>query len=193
MRGLALLALAVVMISFGAPARAANVLDTTCAAGCSVSAALQVDYTVPANGQEYRWDLSSDLGHPAALITLDAPDQTLGILNISNGNGTTHTSLTSANFLWNEVIAPGHTSITVWAAPDFDFCSSNPPTGTVCRLDNQVFGNGTYLHVSGGSPVTVTFTSTPVPEPTTWSLLIGGFLALGWALRRRRFAVLQPL
>jgi hypothetical protein len=187
MRGLALLALAVVLISFGPPARAASI--TSCTAGCPTnsSGTLQVDYTIPADGQEYRWDLFSDASHPNAMIVLQSPNDVFSLVNTSNGDGTTSSSMTFPNdFHWNEITAPGHTIITIWAPANFNFCSSNPPAGTQCSATNNVFGDTVLLnaHVTGVD--TITFTSVPVPEPATWSLMIGGFVAIGWALRRRR-------
>jgi hypothetical protein len=193
MRGLALLALAVVMLSFGPPARAAISLSS-CTAGCATNASgtLQVDYTIPSDGQEYRWDLTSDLGHSSALISLQSPNDTSSILNTSNGDGTTTASLSFPDdFHWNEVIAPGHTTIFLWAPANFNFCSSNPPAGTLCSASNSVLGDTVLLnaHLEGA---VITFKSSPVPEPAAWSLMIGGFLAVGWALRRRRSAAGVP-
>ncbi len=191
MRSLAWLILAAVVISFGPPARAAVL--SSCTTGCltDASGSLKVDYTVPSDGLTYRWDLTTDPSHPTATITLQAPNNVFGIDNVSNGNGTTTLSFAVPNFLFNEVVAPGHTTITVWSDADFNDCASNPAKGTICSADNSVFGNGANLKVAGvSSPVTITFAQTAigVPEPAVWSLLIGGFGALGLALRRRRAA-----
>jgi hypothetical protein len=127
------------------------------------------------------------------LITLDAPNQTLTVAKTSKGNGTTSLAILPTDFTWNEVVTPGHTEITLQGPANFDFCASNPASGTTCSLDNEIFGNGgTFLRVNVDAPVTITFASTPIPEPAIWSLLIGGFGALGWALRRRRSAGAQP-
>lgn len=190
MRGLAWLVLATVMLSFAPAARAAVL--TSCTTGCTTDSfgeiPFGVDYTVPTDGHEYRWDLWSDASHPTAIITLEAPNEVFDVANISNGNGTTssHPFYSTPDFTWNEVMTPGHTAITVWAAPDFNFCPSNPAAGTVCAISNSVWGNAAFLTVNVDAPVTITFASTAIPEPAAWSLLIGGFFILGWALRRRR-------
>lgn len=192
MRGVTCLVLAAVLLSFGVPARAAGLM--ACTSGCLTdpSGLLQVDYTVPPDGLEYRWDLWSDASHPTALITLDAANETLSIMNTSMGGGLTSVSLAAPVFKWNEVVTPGHTMITVQAPADFDFCASHPAAGTVCSADNMVWGNGsTFLRAGVADPVMITFARTAIPEPTTWSLLIGGFLAIGWALRRQRTAAPQ--
>ena len=192
MRSLVGLVLAMMMISFGLPARAAQLI--TCAAGCTTnsSGALNIDYTVPSDGQEYRWDLYTDASHPTATITLDAPNNTFSIVDTSNGNGTVSQSFTSPDFTFNELVAPGHTTITVWSAPNFNDCASNPAKGTICSVDNSVLGNSAGLKVNVSAPVTITFASNPIPEPAAWSLMIAGFLGIGWALRRRRSARLRP-
>ena len=196
MRSLAWLILAAAVVSFGPSAQAAVL--SSCATGCLTdsSGALKVDYTVPSDGLTYRWDLTTDPSHPTATITLQSPNDVFGIDHVSNGDGTTTMSFESPDFLFNEVIAPGHTTITVWSDADFNNCASNPAKGTICAADNSVFGNGANLKVAGvDSPVTITFAQTAigVPEPAVWSLLITGFGGLGWALRRRRAAGAQAV
>ena len=193
MRGVAWLILAVGMISIGLPAQAAVL--SSCVSGCTTDASgsLLVDYTVPSDGLTYRWDLWTDASHPTASITLEGPNDVFAIDNISNGNGTTSPSFTIPGFLFNEVVAPGHTTITVRSDADFNNCAGNPAAGTICSADNSIFGDSVNLKVNVASPVTITFAQTAigVPEPAVWSLLICGFGALGWALRRRRAAGAQ--
>jgi hypothetical protein len=190
MRGLALLALAVVLISFGPPARATTL--ASCTTGCTSDASgqflLGVDYSLPTDGHAYRWDLWSDPSHPTAMITLAAPNDVFSTALISNGDGTTSLNpfYTIPNYSWNEVVMPGHTEIFVWASPDFNFCSSPTPAGTVCSVSNSVWGDNAGLDPHVSNAITIRFTQTPIPEPAAWSLMVGGFLALGWALRRRR-------
>ena len=197
MRGLALLVFAAVMLSFAPVARAAPVL-TSCTTGsltpCTTdsSGSLQVDYTIPSNGQTYRWDLWSDASHPTAVITLAAPNDAFGALFTSKGDGTATQSFLAPSFTFNEIQAPGHTQIRVWAPADFNFCSSAPAAGTTCGISDSIFGDSSLLSVNVADHVTVTFTSTAVPEPAVWSLMIGGFGAVGWVLRRRRAAAGLP-
>jgi hypothetical protein len=199
MRGLAWLTFAAVMLSFASPARAVVPIGlNTCSTGCTTASngSLVVDYTVPSDGQTYRWDLWSDASHPTAMITLAGPNDVNATARTSNGNGTTSFNpvFTLPDFTWNEVVTPGHTEITVFGPPSFNFCAGNTPAGTVCNVNNSIFGDSVFLNVANTSgPVSVTFSSIAIPEPATWSLLIGGFLALGWALRRRRSAAGLPV
>ena len=188
MRGLAWLILLVVTMSFGPRAEAA-VLNL-CTAGCTTDqfGSLQVDYTIPSNGQAYRWDLWSDASHPTALITLQAPNDIFSMVDTSNGDGTTTQSFTVPDYRWTEIVAPGHTAITLLSGANFDTCASHPAAGTICSVDNSVYGDSVNLKVDVNAPVTITFASTAIPEPAAWSLLIGGFVILGGALRRRRAA-----
>jgi hypothetical protein len=66
--------------------------------------------------------------------------------------------------------------------------------GSACSISRRITGNGVYGTLCGTSaqfarapiqPVP----SGPVPEPSTWALLIGGFGMAGAMLRRRRAAV----
>jgi hypothetical protein len=183
--------MAAAMLSFAPAARAVTL--TSCAAGCTSDSTgaflFGVDYTVPADGRRYQWDLWADASHPTAIITLAAPNEVFEVYGISNGDGTasSETFFSTSNFIWNEVKMPGHTEIQVWASVNFDFCP-NTRAGSVCSRSNNVWGNAAGLTTGVSNAITITFAQTPVPEPATWSLLIGGFGALGWALRRRRAA-----
>jgi hypothetical protein len=192
MRSVAWLAFAAVMLSFAPQARASTGL-ILCSSGCTTdsSGSLQVDYTVPSDGLTYRWDLWSDPSHPNAMITLAAPNDVNATARTSNGDGTTSFDpvYTLPDFTWNEIVAPGHTEIMVFGPASFNFCAGNTPAGTVCNVNNSIFGDNSYLNVADVTgAVTVTFASTPIaiPEPAAWALMIGGFLVVGGALRRRR-------
>jgi hypothetical protein len=195
MRGLAWLILTAVMLSFAPAARATQLMS--CTAGCTSDSSgaffFGFNYTLPTDGHRYRWDLWSDASHPNAMISLAAPNEGFSTDGVSQGNGTTSSTTNFAfpDFLWNEVVMPGHTEILVWASPDFNFCAGNPPMGTLCSVTNTVEGNNASLNPHVSNAITITFASTVVPEPATWSLMIGGFGALGWALRRRRSAAGQ--
>jgi hypothetical protein len=161
-----------------------------CAAGCPVTGggfSFNADYTVPTNGQAYRWDLWTDT--PGVTITLTAPNEVFDADIVSNGNGTFHNDsfLLPTTFTWNEIQGPSHTTIyTQGLRSNFNHCSSASPTGEICGASFNVWGNGSHLLLNTQSTVTIFFSQTPAPEPATWALMLTGFFGLGSMLRRRR-------
>jgi hypothetical protein len=160
---------------------------TTC---CTVSGGFDfVDYTVPSDGQAYRWDLWT--GTPGVTITLASPNETFDTEIVSNGDGTFHNGafLLGTSYAWSEIQAPSHTTIyTRSLQADFNDCTSSSPAG-ICAANFNVWGNSAALSVDTLNPVTVFFSQTAVPEPATWALMLAGFFGLGAELRRRRAAV----
>ncbi len=174
--------------ALASPAHAV-VLDN-CDVGCPTDpfgTIFDVNYTVQPDGRTYRWDLWTDPANPDVTIDLPHPNQDFAITKISNGDGTFHTNFDGAPWTWQETIKPGHTTIiTRSLGVDFDNCAGPIPAGVACAASYNVWGNGVLLRVSTRSPVTVFFSSTVVPEPATWALMLTGFFGLGTALRRRR-------
>jgi len=176
--------------------QASALILNACAGGCPIQggALFDVDYTVAADGQSYRWDLWSDASDPNLLITLNAPNEAFDVDTVSNGDGTFHTDsfLLGATFAWNEIVQPGHTTIFTRALQtDFNHCSAGSPAGEVCAAQFNVWGNGSAILVNTQDDVRVFFSQTALPEPATWAMMLLGFFGLGTALRRRR-AVLTP-
>lgn len=162
-----------------------------CKTGCTVYDGVYfADYTVPSDGQAYRWDLWTDT--PGVTINLTSPNETFDTELVSNGDGTFHNDafLLGTGYAWSEIQAPSHTTIyTKSLQADFNDCSSSSPAGDICAAYFNVWGNGSLLTVDTRNPVTVFFSQTAVPEPATWALMLSGFFGLGLALRRRRAAV----
>ncbi|MBB5984488.1 MULTISPECIES: FxDxF family PEP-CTERM protein [Sphingobium] len=67
-------------------------------------------------------------------------------------------------------------SVTVGNIPIFDGVLNS------IRVVGRTFGSGSY---SG----TATFSVSPIPEPASWALMIGGFALVGSAMRRRAVKV----
>ena len=55
------------------------------------------------------------------------------------------------------------------------------------QVGQTLFGPGNVFPYS--LKVTYTYSLIPIPEPATWLLMMVGFGAIGWALRRRRIAL----
>lgn len=147
-----------------------------------------VDYTVPADGRTYRWDLWTDSAHSDLLINLPPPNEDFSVDTISNGDGTfSHSAyLTPVIYSWGESQAPGHTSIYIRAQPSFDNCSISTPAGVVCASTFNIWGNGVTLSVNARKRAEIFFSSTVVPEPASWAMMLLGFFGLGAAARQRR-------
>jgi PEP-CTERM motif len=174
-----------------ATAGSAGASILACTTGCTVSGGFYfADYTVPSDGQAYRWDLWTDT--PGVTINLASPNETFDTEIVSNGDGTFHNDifLLGTGYAWNEIQAPSHTTIYARSLQaDFNHCSSSSPAGDICAASFNVWGNGSFLTVDSGNPVTVFFSQTAVPEPATWALMLSGFFGLGLALRRRSGAM----
>lgn len=102
-------------------------------------------------------------------ITFDAP-------------GTAFLTLTSAKLTFNSASFAG-INFTPIGGTDYMFDIAAAGTyDFILSVSNLTKITSTY---SG----TIDFVSAPVPEPTTWALMIGGFALAGVSLRRRKSAV----
>lgn len=151
---------------------------------------LEADYTVPSDGKTYRWDIFYETDDPAGYVTLDAPSQVEAFLLRSLGGGATQIEFSlDVDYVFTQLTTSfGVVSYRMRAPADFDNCTAATPAGEICGATYNVFGNGTRIHAFGGSPVTlVGITSTEVPEPGAWGLMILGFGGVGSMVRRRRW------
>jgi hypothetical protein len=149
--------------------------------------AFPIDYGIPADGVTYRWDLWSDSAHPDAMIYLEGPNDVFGFGEVSNGDGTATPQFVAPTYRWDEIEAPGHTTILVQAQAPFSNCFPGTPYGVACALSaSYVWADDVALKVDASDPVTITFSSVAIPEPATWLLMTAGVFGVGVALRQRR-------
>ena len=185
---------AAALLAVGSSAEATTL--TSCAGGCRVDGGLlfNVDYTVPADGRTYRWDLWTDSLDPAVTVGISAPNEVFTDGRVANGDGSFHTVLLpDPIYTFAGDVKPGHTSYVVGTQASFDTCGPSSPAGQLCEVSYNVWGNGIFLSVGGLTPgprglpsVRVFFAQTVVPEPQSWALAILGLGAAGAMLRRRR-------
>jgi hypothetical protein len=149
---------------------------------------LPLDYTVPSDGLTRQWDFGIESADPDATLTLSAPNQVFTILWKVGPGGVIGSQLgPDPDYVFSQLYSgPGLVSYLVSAQKSFNFCDSPGPVGSTCGADYFVWGNAAPMLIQSDAPVTIHLTSTVVPEPTTWALMILGFGGAGAMLRRRR-------
>jgi PEP-CTERM putative exosortase interaction domain/autotransporter-associated beta strand repeat len=154
------------------------------------SAALVLD-----SGGTYRWELSDATGTAGTgwdLIQI-AGDVDVAALGGDNGvfNISIHTLDASgaagfaANF--NPYVAASWTILTATNIPDFNPAKFNLLVDSTTFLNATAGGTFSLSLVTGDTTSSILLNFTPVPEPSTWALMITGLAAvIVTTLRRRR-------
>jgi hypothetical protein len=110
------------------------------------------------------------------------PQDGLASVSVSTSfSGGSSNKLTFTDFIINGtayalIASPGGQSRTIGDIP-----ITSGVLNTI-RVIGTITGSGIYTG-------TVTFTSSPVPEPASWAMMIGGFGLIGAAMRRRTTTV----
>lgn len=147
------------------------------------------DYTVPPDGQAYRWTIAFTSADPFAAINFDTPNQTEIITDFRDGSFEFDSN---PDFTFQPLPnQPGRAAWIVRAPLQFDNCALPGPNDVPCARTVNIFGNGTFLRVTSAAPVFATFSETAVPEPASWAMMVLGFGLTGAAMRRRRVAVVS--
>ena len=170
----------------GMPVAAAASFDCTqCVFDPTVQKYYDYDYTVPPDGRTYRWTIALAGSDPAATISLSGPNQTDLFYDYRDGN-----QVYDGNppHRFDQTVTPGLTAIFVRAPRAFDVCDQPGSNTKPCRATVHIWGNGSFLTVTGTAPVTATFSESLVPEPASWTLMVIGFGVGGAVLRSRRTA-----
>ena len=65
----------------------------------------------------------------------------------------------------------------------------NANSGTAVHFGGTATGNAEFFGYTPGTPAATLSLTSAVPEPATWSLLVGGFGLIGVMARRRTATV----
>ena len=121
----------------------------------------------------FTFNLSGDMGADAALIT-----------EIFGGNDIDFTSILLDTYAFTQTVFDGSGDET-WALD---------PSVVLSAGMHTIYVNGNVVGNSGdGSYSGVINLSSAVPEPATWGMMLLGFGAVGFAMRRRRQPVLTQV
>ena len=154
-----LLALAAVALFAAVPAQAANMGDGN---------VFDMFYVPPANAYSvpYAFTLTAITSLNATAIAeySDTPNADFNFVDLVN----TDTDSTVASFAFSNILT------------EYQFTNL-----AIGNYSYYVFG---HINASGSTPVEITFTSAPVPEPETYAMLLAGLGVLGFAARRRKTA-----
>ncbi|MFL6743267.1 MAG: PEPxxWA-CTERM sorting domain-containing protein, partial [Sphingomicrobium sp.] len=144
-----------------------------------------------ADGTFEQWDFWLGNDDPLATISLTAPNEVFSIVRTAGGGWG---SGADPSFLWESTSGPGWLSVRVRGPKSWNNCSDPGAVG-ICAVENYIWGNGSFLTVSSTQPGELHFRSTvlAVPEPATWAMMLLGFGAVGFSMRRKREGLLQQI
>lgn len=126
------------------------------------------------------------------LFGLDAVTDSL--VRATNANAGTYTN---TNTLGN-IFLPLGSGITFTAADRVSFDISGSTNQGFFTINDSLFsvdqltGLGTFIGGLGAQGITGITVAAAVPEPGTWAMMLIGFGAIGYSLRKRRAHRLQP-
>jgi PEP-CTERM motif len=130
-------------------------------------------------GQDWSWQQSST---PTPLSYNPAGATDVPVTNFTGG-------------LYSEIIYWPSEEHGGFATPDkaFSTLSVSNLAFYTGPTSNPVFSVGSFSlddRATGSAAGTITFSATPVPEPSTWGLMLLGFAGLGAIATRKRHAIL---
>jgi len=172
-------------ILFGVVGAAALAMSSVASATITVGSS-SMTYTGPSqSGLDTTIGYSkSGLGNPTFSEFLDFTNSLAGIYSITLDTSSKPVDFTSAyltdgtNFYdltCESGCVPGLKSSEFWSLDDTFIAAGSYAL--------WIYGNNSD---TGGLAGTITITDHGVPEPATWAMMLLGFGAIGWQLRRRR-------
>ena len=127
----------------------------------------------------------TDLENPSFTEWLTFTNDLAGTYSITLNTSSPATDFTSAIL---QLVSDGSTVATL--LPGF-----NNGTTEFWQVSNVLLGDGQYKLIVNGNnrgagSLAGSITINPVPEPATWAMMLLGFGAVGFAMRRRRMQLL---
>lgn len=160
-----------------------SVAAVTCVTAVPASAAtLLFDFFGPSGTASFQLDSNPT---PDFASTFIGSDQ-FGFNNVAGiygGTPGTASTISFGNGIFSSL------SIT---APNLGFTQFSSPTLFTGTPTAPVFSTGSYTLINpffGNGTLTISGISAAVPEPGTWAMMIAGFGAISFAMRRRRSKV----
>ena len=167
-----------------------------------LAAALASASAIPAQAAEVVWSLQgvsfTDGGIASGTFTFNADTNTISAfsLSVSGGNTTDFPAFTWDSSTADAVYVPIFTGLNFRSTSSLRQLRLDPvgsltnAGGTVALDLSSIFGGECYnctpyRAFSSGSLVA---SAAAVPEPATWGMMLAGFGAVGWSMRRRRSA-----
>jgi PEP-CTERM motif-containing protein len=101
-------------------------------------------------------------------------------------------SLAGIDVDFSSILLDTHAFTQVGFDPGTETWELAPPVTLTAGL-HTIFVNGSVVGISGNGSYGGNLNITPIPEPATWAMMLLGFGAVGFAIRRRRETVVaQP-
>jgi PEP-CTERM motif len=147
-------------------------------------------------GEYWGWTENTAATSSGPVLTFGALGS-LRTLNISAGGNETLPGQSTPIDYYVNVFLPGNWTTEGTSTGDYDDLSWNPafstPTFTFDSGTNTTtISSADYTFdpsVGGGPDLTFTLIGSAVPEPSTWAMLIMGFVGTGFMMRRRALAM----
>jgi|tagenome__1003787_1003787.scaffolds.fasta_scaffold20944883_4 hypothetical protein len=122
------------------------------------------------------------LGKPSFTEWLNFTNSLAGIYSVTLDTSSSSVNFTSA-YLTDGTNNYALTCLVGCASGSIEFWGLDDTLLAAGAYTLNVLGNNTGTGSLGG---TITITDHGVPEPATWAMMLVGFGAIGWQLRRRR-------
>jgi hypothetical protein len=151
-----------------------------------------VDYTIPTDGLSQQWNFWIRNGDPNALLELDEPNEIYtSLYYVTAEGGLEDTFGPRGAYSFEQIYDPTNQWLKILVSgPTAHIDCDDTSTSGYCGTYYAIWGNGTALGIKTDRHWTLHFSigpdPFPIPELSTWVLLIMGMGAAGATIRVRR-------